>query len=151
MLVYIALFGLSTIPATTENLDHLEQRIEAETGAKPVAIDRRLKLASCPRPPHLSNEASTSLLVQCDEAGWKLRVLLRNMSTPDGKRAFDEPAVRKGETVALEVVGQGFAIRREAIVLEDALAGAPVRIRLQYGGPTMVATATRRGKVTLTP
>ncbi len=151
MLVHFALLVLSATPATTENLDQLEQRIEVETGSKPVAIDRRLKLSSCPRLPHLSNETSSSLLVQCKEVGWKLRVLLRNMSPLVGEHTLATPAVRKGETVVLEVSGQGFAIRREAIVLEDALAGASVRIRLQNGGPTMVATATSRSKVTLTP
>lgn len=151
MLVHFALLVLSATPATTENLDQLEQRIEVETGSKPVAIDRRLKLSSCPRPPHLSHETSSSLLVQCEEVGWRLRVLLRNTSPLVGKHTLATPAVRKGETVVLEVAGLGFAIRREAIVLEDALAGASVRIRLQNGGPTMVATATSRSKVTLTP
>ena len=151
MLVHLALLGLSATPVPTENLDQLEQRIEAETGAKPVSIDRRLKLAACPHPPQLSNATSSSLLVHCDESGWTLRVLFRTMSPRDGKPFLATPVVRRGETVALEVAGQGFAIRREAITLEDAMVGASVRIRLQNGGPIMVAMATGPGKVTLTP
>lgn len=70
-------------PRSFENLDRLDSLVTMTVGANigepggPVApVDRRLRLAACPRTPTVEGPTFGAAVIKCDAIGWRIRVPL---------------------------------------------------------------------------
>jgi flagellar basal body P-ring formation protein FlgA len=139
MLILLPLL-LSATPVL-EDIAALDQRIAETASFEARPLDRRLRLTRCPEAAAIE-AAAGSITVRCASLGWTLRV---NAAVPI-KGAAATPAIRRGETVQVMIVGESYAIAHEAVATEDAAAGAPVRVKFPSSAKTMVAIAIGPGK-----
>lgn len=101
--------------------------VGAEGGAR-LPVDRRLKLTPCDAPLALEwyGRYRDTVLVRCPVAGgWRLFVPVA--SGPVAAR--QEPAVARGESVAIVVQGKGFTLSRKGEALEGGAVGEWIRVR----------------------
>ncbi|WP_347303452.1 flagella basal body P-ring formation protein FlgA [Croceibacterium sp. TMG7-5b_MA50] len=101
-----------------------------QVGGARQPVDARLRLAACVQPLAVEwyGPAQNTVLVRCPVAGWRLFVPLSapaQAATP----ARTEPAVLRGETVTVALRGRGFALQRQAEVLEPGAVGEWIRVR----------------------
>lgn len=100
--------------------------IGTEGGAR-LPVDRRLRLARCAAPLALEwyGRSHETVLVRCPVAGgWRLFVPIES-----GAVARQEPVVARGESVAIVVRGNGFALTRQGEALEGGAVGQWIRVR----------------------
>jgi hypothetical protein len=64
---------------------------------------------------------------------------------------LDRPVIHAGDRVILEEDTPVVEARLEAVALNPALAGSPLRVRLRIGGKVVAATALATGRVELAP
>jgi len=150
---FAALF-LSALPTpvlaqAVEDLDRLDSRIEAMTGAAPgqpggaiAPVDRRLKLVACPQPANIEWSGSDALAIRCPAIGWRLRVGIAAAGGPQGKA---ELSVHRGDTVEVSVEGDAFDVTTTAIALDDGAKGASIRLKLGAAGTQSSAIVTGPG------
>ena len=101
--------------------------VGGEGGAR-LPVDRRLKLSQCDAPLALEwyGRNRDSVLVRCPVAGgWRIYVPV--VTAPVAAKA--EPAVNRGDTVALVVQGRGFTLSRQGEALEGGAVGEWIRVR----------------------
>lgn len=134
-----------------EDLDRLDVRIEALTGAAPgqpggaiAPVDRRLKLAACPQPASIEWAGSDALAVRCAAIGWRLRV---GVAAAGGRQAKAELSVHRGDTVEVSVAGDAFDVTTTALALDDGAVGASVRLKMGATGTQSSAIVTGPGTV----
>jgi flagellar basal body P-ring formation protein FlgA len=132
---------LMPVAPMLEDIPALDQRIAEVASFEARPLDRRLRLARCPEGAAI-NEAAGAITVRCASLGWSLRV----NAAISANRAASPPAIRRGETVQVMIVGESYTISHEAVATEDAATGAPVRVKFASSAKTMVATAIAPGK-----
>lgn len=141
-------------PAEIDRLvaQHLGAAVGQPGGAE-QPVDRRLKLARCETPPALTTAGSRGELVKVEcPGGWRLFVRSSGSapgSISVGAAVEAEPAVRRGQEVALRLSGAGFSVSQAATVLEDGAVGAWVRVR--RGRDVLRGRVTSNGAVELSP
>jgi flagella basal body P-ring formation protein FlgA len=129
-----------------------------EEGGARMAIDARLRLASCPTVAlSWRSDAHDAVVVACSGPDWRVFVPVRQ-STPvaavAGKplpsiAAKADPVIRRGDPVLIEAGNNGFSITREGIAAADAAPGARVAVRVDGALQPVQAVAVATGRVTL--
>ncbi|WP_223262850.1 flagella basal body P-ring formation protein FlgA [Sphingobium sp. SCG-1] len=131
-----------------ENLDRLDSLVAMTVGANlgepggPAApIDRRLKLAACPRTASVDGPVFGAAIVKCEALGWRIRVPLvaggfqANVTMPAQRAVAMRPApsremvVKKGDPVQLVAGGPAFSVSRLMVADEDGAIGSMIRVR----------------------
>ncbi len=141
--MYQLLLLAAALPATFEDLEILDERVQA-VAPQAGAIDKRLKLAECPDDPIVAPPVGGSVTVRCPALGWRVRVLMKQspVSAESG-----ETVIRKGEMVECVSGGPGFAVSTMMLALDDAAAGQPVRVKSPTSPIVVTAMAKARGLV----
>ena len=158
---YLLAAGLLAFPGIAEaagfqDLAVVERAVVIAAGADigepggPLApVDRRLKLAACPKvaadPP-----AMNAITVRCPALGWRLRVpLARSEATsvaaaPSSSAA---PVVRRGDVVELQAGSGSFTVSTQAVAQQDGAPGARIRVKTEGKGTMTFAEVVENGRV----
>jgi len=140
----VVIFALLTTPPQFEDLEILDERIQAENaGAEPV--DKRLKLAECPDEPMISPAAGGAVVVRCPALGWRLRVPVRTAPNVAEK---GEIIIRKGDLIECISGGPGFSVSTQLIAMDDARIGQSLRVKSPTSPVILTAVAKSRGQAT---
>lgn len=149
--ILCALAALAAAPASAqqfEDFDALDRRVADAAGAMGVkvdAIDRRIKLPRCPELASLETGSNGMIAVRCVSLGWRLRVPASlPISTP---AKVEAAAVRRGQSVAVEIVGEAFSVSYDAIALDEGAVGKMIRVKFSTNGAFFAATIMGPGKV----
>lgn len=130
-----------------EDLDALDRRIADASGVLGTtaeAIDRRIKLPRCPEAASLDTGASGMIAVRCASLGWRLRV---PVSASIVVSEMAEPIIRRGQSVAVEIVGDAFSVSYDAVAMDEGAVGKSIRVKFSTNGAFFAATVTGPGKV----
>ena len=139
-----------------EDVGALDLRVAAalgagigEPGGAAAPIDRRLRLAACPRSVTIEAPTMGAATVRCEPLGWRIRVpLVRSMvATAAAEKA--EPIVRKGDQVELTASSGSFTVSTVAIAEQDGAAGDRIRVRADAKAPAVIGLVTQEGRVSL--
>jgi len=139
------IFALLTTPPQFEDLEILDERIQAENAdAEPV--DKRLKLAECPADPIIAPAVGDVVIVRCPALGWRLRVPIRAASNA----AENSPIViRKGDLIECISGGAGFSVSTQLIAMDDARVGQSLRVKSPTSSMILTAVAKSLGQAAL--
>lgn len=139
----------------TVDLDAVEREVAAfigvpaqEAGSAFSPIDRRLRLAACPRELDLQWYGSRrdTVQVRCPLPGsWKLYVRAYGSGPAQAKA---QTLVKRGDEVTVTLAGSGFSVSRSAEALENGAEGEWIRIRVEKGSE-LRAKVLRPGAVAL--
>lgn len=152
-----ALCGVATASAASgpfEDIEALDARVAEYTGVAAgnpggavAPVDRRLRLTKCPSEPSIEPAVHGILAVRCAALGWRLGVRLMPLSSTNA--ADDAPlgpiVIRKGDAIQLSYAGAGFSLSTEAIAMDSAPAGHPIRVQLPGQRTAISAIAVRNG------
>jgi flagella basal body P-ring formation protein FlgA len=136
-----------TSPASANNLEDLaalDARV-AQFG-KADAIDPRIKLPRCPEPALLDTASPGMVAIRCAPLGWRLRVPLRTETSGAGF-VSQEPAIRRGETVNVRIVGDSYSLSYDGVAMDDGPVGGSIRVKFSTRGGFLTATVTGPGEV----
>lgn len=113
-------------------------------GGASAAVDRRLRLASCPSAPQLSwyGTRHDTVAVQCPAIGWRLFVPVSG----GGGASDAAPAVTRGDAVTIELAGDGFSLSQSGEALDAGAVGTWIRVR-SGNGRAIRARVLRPGAV----
>lgn len=123
-----------------------------EPGGPARPIDKRLKLAACPRPALVDPPAMGAVTVRCEPLGWRIRVALtRTGATYSGQaEAKGEPIIRKGDQVELTASSGSFTVSTVAVAEQDGAPGDRIRVRsAERKTGAVIGMITADGRVTL--
>lgn len=141
----VLVFALLTTPSQFEDLEILDERIQAETAdAEPV--DKRLKLAECPADPIISPAVGGAVVVRCPALGWRLRVPVRPASSA---AETGQIVIRKGDLIECISSGPGFAVSTQLIAMDDARVGQTLRVKSPTSSVLLTAVAKSQGQAAL--
>lgn len=101
-----------------------------EQGGARHPVDRRLRLAPCSQALALAwyGSARESVLVRCpDPQGWRIFVPVVPAASVQPVKL--EPAIERGEAVAIVVQGRGFSLSRQGEALDQGAVGEWIRVR----------------------
>lgn len=153
-----------------ENLDRIDGLVSmtvganiGEPGGAIAQVDRRLRLAACPKVPEISGPMFGAAIVTCEPLGWRIRVPLkpggeagvaqpvamqnvRMVARPTAAKAQDV-VVRRGDPVVLQAGGAAFMATREMIADEDGAVGQMIRVRADKKADPVVAQVVESGIV----
>lgn len=141
----VLIFALLTTPPQFEDLEILDERIQAENvSAEPV--DKRLKLAQCPAEPIVSPAVGDAVVVRCPALGWRLRVPVRAASNAAENSQI---VIRKGDLIECISGGPGFSVSTQLIAMDDARVGQSLRVKSPTSSVFLTAVAKSRGQAAL--
>jgi flagella basal body P-ring formation protein FlgA len=141
----VLVFALLTTPPQFEDLEILDERIQAEnTGAEPV--DKRLKLAQCPADPIVSPAVGDAVVVRCPALGWRLRV---PVTAASNAAENSQIVIRKGDLIECISGGPGFSVSKQLIAMDDARVGQSLRVKSPTSPVFLTAVAKSRGQAAL--
>nr|WP_315458840.1 flagella basal body P-ring formation protein FlgA [uncultured Sphingorhabdus sp.] len=141
----VLIFALLTTPPQFEDLEILDERIQAENvSAEPV--DKRLKLAQCPAEPIVSPAVGDAVVVRCPALGWRLRVPVRAASNAAENSQI---VIRKGDLIECISGGPGFSVSTQLIAMDDARVGQSLRVKSPTSSVFLTAVAKSQGQATL--
>lgn len=135
-----ALVPLPTLAQSFQDIEAIEARAVAQTGADVSQVDRRIRLARCPEPLAADAPVSGGIVVRCNALGWRVRVLL-------ARAAAARPIIRRGDPVSLSFATPRFTVTASGIAENDASAGDPVRVRVEQKGISVTGQAIEPGSV----
>lgn len=107
-----------------------------EIGGALGPVDRRLRLEPCRSGIALSwrGNGQDSVIVQCGDAGgWRLFVPVRRPA-PEAAAAPVAPIIKRGDSVAIAVSGEGFTVTQPGMALEAGAEGDWIRVRSLAAG-----------------
>lgn len=142
--MFTLLYLVAVAPTTFEDIDMLDQKIEAIAQAEPV--DKRLKLAKCPEGAIIAPPLGDVVIVRCPSIGWRLRVSVKSAAQAD---IAAQIIIRKGDMVECITSGPGFAVSTQMIALDDAKVGQNLRVKSLTSPTSMHAIAIARGRASL--
>lgn len=141
----VLIFALLTTPHQFEDLEILDERIQAENvSAEPV--DKRLKLAQCPAEPIVSPAVGDAVVVRCPALGWRLRV---PVSAASNAAENSQIVIRKGDLIECISGGPGFSVSTQLIAMDDARVGQSLRVKSPTSSVFLTAVAKSQGQATL--
>jgi flagella basal body P-ring formation protein FlgA len=162
MLLCLLLSAVAAAPASAqsfENLEMLDSRISAalgagigEPGGAVSAVDRRLRLASCPQPVEIAEPAMGALTVRCQALGWRIRIPLvgngqASAAAPAATRAA--PTIRRGDQIQLVAISNGFTVSTLAVADQDGAPGDRIRVRTEHRSAPIIGQVLADGRVAL--
>ena len=135
--VAICWLGAAGTPAMAQaayaDLDAIDRDVAAFTGVAPglpggatMPVDRRMRLATCGAPIAYSWRGARheSVLVECPDPGsWHLYVAVRQGA------GAGPVAVDRGESVTIEVTGDGFSVSQPGEAVDAGAVGEWIRVR----------------------
>ena len=135
----------------------LEMRLTAalgagvgEPGGPSRPVDRRLKLAPCPKPASFEPPAMGAATISCEPLGWRIRVpLVRIASAAQTAGARAEPIVRKGDQIELTASSGSFTVSTVAVAEQDGAPGDRIRVRSEGRKGAVIGVVTADGRVSL--
>lgn len=144
-----------------ENLDRLDSLVAMTVGANigqpggaAAPVDRRLKLAACPKIPAVSGPLFGAAMIECKPVGWRIRVPLRPggdvLPGADGRsapRQTRQVIVRRGDPVQLIAGGGSFSVSRLMIADEDGAPGEMISVREDRKSDPVLAQVVESGIV----
>ena len=144
MMLLAAGVGTAASAASYQDLDALDARIAAslDPGLRPVPIDRRIKLASCPEAPVISPVSAGAVAVRCTPLGWRLRVAIEGSSS---SAVLSEIVVRRGDPVEVIAAGRGFSVSSSGRALDEGAVGKTIRVKIPTSSSPVPATVVRAG------
>ncbi len=139
--------GLLASPALADNFEDLAA-LDARVAQHGRAdrIDQRIRLPRCPEPALLDSNTPGMIAIRCASLGWRLRVPLLAESS-NATLPIEKPAVRRGETVNVMIVGDGYSLGYDGVAMDDGPVGATVRVKFSTRGAFLSATVTGPGAV----
>jgi flagella basal body P-ring formation protein FlgA len=137
-----------------EDIAALDARVTLYTGVAAgdpggavAPIDRRLRLTKCPSEPTIEPTGLGILAVRCAALRWRLGIRLMPLSSTNA--ADNAPlapiVIRKGDAIQLSYAGAGFSLSTEAVAMDSAPAGHPIRVQLPGQRTAISAIAVRSG------
>lgn len=158
----LVLFAAAAVSGAYADLDAIDRQVAAFTGAPIGAVggaltpvDRRLRLQPCHTGVALSwrTAQQQSVVVQCgDVNGWRLFVPVRR-AAPVAAAAPAPDVVKRGDSVAIAITGDGFTVSQPGEAMEAGAVGDWIRVRPAAAGNSrsdpMRARIERPGLVTL--
>ena len=160
----LPLLALLAAPAAAvtpfQNIDALETRLIAALGAgigqpggPATAIDRRLKLASCPGSVQIDPPAMGAVALRCPAANWRIRVPIARLGAAQtvgmGGFARADMVVRRGDPVDLIAETNGFSVSVAATAQEDGAPGSRIRVKADGQKSPIFAEVIEAGRVKL--
>lgn len=165
--ILLMAFALGASPAIAqqkfENLDRIDSLVamtvganQGEPGGPQAPVDRRLRLAACPKTPSVTGPVFGAAVVSCDALGWRIRVALvpgtSAAAGPPVRQAIVRPVtkevvVKKGDPVQLVAGGRLFSVSRMMVSDEDGAMGQMIRVREDKKSPTVLAQVVEMGMV----
>jgi flagella basal body P-ring formation protein FlgA len=156
-----------------ENLDRIDGLVSmtvganiGEPGGAIAAVDRRLRLAACPKVPDVSGPMFGAAIVACESLGWRIRVPLKagndainaQGSAPQmqytprtAQRPVAAPTreivVKRGDAVEMRAGNDSFTASREMIADEDGAVGQMIRVRADKKADPVMAVVAAMGVV----
>lgn len=147
-IIPLALAALAS-PALAQgfaDLDEVDRQVTAFAGQPAPPVDRRLRLARCVAPLVLDWYGTTRQAVQvrCPAAGgWTLYVAM-----PAAAISGALPLIHRGDSVTIQVGGEGWAVSQPGEALEPGAAGAWIKVRgLAPKAPVLRGRVLRPGLV----
>lgn len=116
-----------------------------EPGGPMAPIDRRLKLAACPRPVIIDPPALGAVALRCPAVGWRIRVPLARVATAIAVKAA--PLIRRGDPVEIVAETETFSVSSEAIAQEDGARGDRIRVKTDPKAPLIYGEVVDMGLV----
>jgi len=110
------------------DLDEVDRQVSAFVGQPAPPVDRRLRLARCTAPLALDWYGSVRQAVQvrCPSAGgWTLYVTMPAAAAS----AAAPPLIQRGDSVTIQVGGEGWAVSQPGEALEPGAAGTWIKVR----------------------
>jgi flagella basal body P-ring formation protein FlgA len=162
----LPLLALLAAPAAAavpfQNIDALEARLVnalgagiGEPGGPATAIDRRLKLATCPGSVQIDPPAMGAIALRCPAANWRIRVPLarlggiQNVSMNGMASAKGATVIRRGDPVDLIAETDGFSVSVAGVAQEDGAPGGRIRIKADGQNNPIFAEVIEAGRVRL--
>lgn len=117
-----------------------------EPGGPAAPIDRRLKLAPCPKAVEIDPPALGAVALRCPAAGWRIRVpLVRAAALAAPVKAA--PVVRRGDPVEIVAESASFSVSAQAVAQEDGAPGDRIRVKTDPKSPVIFAQVVDMGLV----
>jgi len=110
------------------DLDEVDRQVSAFVGQPAPPVDRRLRLARCTAPLALDwyGSARQAVQVRCPSAsGWTLYVTMPAAAAS----AVAPPLIQRGDSVTIQVGGEGWAVSQPGEALEPGTAGTWIKVR----------------------
>lgn len=110
------------------DLDEVDRQVSAFVGQPAPPVDRRLRLARCTAPLALDwyGSARQAVQVRCPSAGgWTLYVTMPAAVAS----AAAPPLIQRGDSVTIQVGGDGWAVSQPGEALEPGAAGTWIKVR----------------------
>ncbi|WCT73636.1 flagella basal body P-ring formation protein FlgA [Sphingomonas naphthae] len=142
-----------------EDLDRLERRLVAaldadigQPGGPAAPIDRRMKLAACPKPAEIDPPAMGAVAIRCVATGWRIRVPIQRLAGSVQTASYQPqqqamPVIRRGDPVELQAALPGMTVSSGAIAQEDGGIGARIRVKTDPKNPPIFAEIVDAGIV----
>jgi flagellar basal body P-ring formation protein FlgA len=148
MLIAAAAFPSMASAQVFESHAAIDARVAAAlvgTGLAAWPIDRRLKLAACPRPLVVDPPAGDLVAVRCDALSWRVHARIEG---PPATVTYSTPVViKRDDPVTVDFVAPGFSVAAQGIAESDARAGDRVRVRVEQKSAPVVGEAMGMGRV----
>jgi len=153
----LLLIGTAAHAQGFEDVGLLELRLTAalgagvgEAGGPTRPIDRRLKLAACPKPASFGPSQLGAATIMCEPLGWRIRIpLMPTLSRVEAAAAKAEPIIRKGDQVELSASSSGFSVSTMAVAEQDGAPGDRIRVRSETKKAVIIGVVTEDGRVSL--
>jgi flagella basal body P-ring formation protein FlgA len=144
----LSTLALAASHGSFQDLDALDARIAAAVGnsATAVAIDHRIKLATCPEEPQISSVVAGAVSVRCASLGWKIRVAVTGAA---GTEPSSAPVVHRGDTIEVVAGGAGYSASSVGTALDEGTTGSQIRVKIPTSASPLSATVARAGVVTI--
>lgn len=124
-----------------EDLDVIDLRasaLAATLGKQAVAVDRRIKLPSCPELAVIQTLDSHALAARCLPLGWRVRIALAPVAGAAGPTAAPtDLLVKRGDPLRLRVQRDGFVLIYNVVATANGRAGDVIAVRAE-GSKTML-------------
>lgn len=143
----LAMLASPALAQGLADLDEVDRQVSAFVGQPTPPVDRRLRLARCTAPLALDWYGSVRQAVQVrcpTSSGWTLYVTMPAAAAA----AAAPPLVQRGDSVTIQVGGDGWAVSQPGEALEAGPAGAWIKVRgLAPKAPVLRGRVLRPGLV----
>lgn len=134
---------LAALPVSAFGAADLGLAVEQFTGRAAV-LDRRMPVSACGQGWQIGWQGPASVAARCEADGRQVAVLLAPVGQANGVTAL-----RRGQMVQAEAIGDGFSLRVEAVADSNAPAGGLVGLRNSRSEKRFSARMDQDGRIIL--